>query len=51
MEVIAIQNSALDEMKNELNDKILPYIQIGGKESDILTALEQNYISINTAYI
>lgn len=28
MEVIAIQKSALDEMKNELNDKILPYIQI-----------------------
>ncbi|WP_430611630.1 helix-turn-helix domain-containing protein [Flavobacterium sp. JP2137] len=93
MEVIAIQKSALDEMKNELSellemtenatrkytpifkeekwldnqevclmmnitkrtlqqyrdDKILPYIQIGGKiiykESDILTILEQNYTS------
>ena len=34
------------------DDKILPYIQIGGKiiykESDILTILEQNYISQKT---
>ncbi len=32
------------------DDKILPFIQIGGKiifkQSDILSALEQNYISI-----
>ena len=37
------------------DDKILPYIQIGGKiiykESDILTVLEQNYISNNTDHI
>ena len=37
------------------DDKILPYIQIGGKiiykESDILTILEQNYISNNTHHI
>ena len=37
------------------DDKILPYIQIGGKiiykESDILTILEQNYISNNTDHI
>lgn len=37
------------------DDKILPYIQIGGKiiykESDILTILEQNYISNNTHQI
>ena len=35
------------------DDTILPYIQIGGKiiykESDILTVLEQNYISIQTS--
>lgn len=34
------------------DDNILPYIQIGGKiiykETDILTILEQNYISHNT---
>ncbi|MGE4345845.1 MAG: helix-turn-helix domain-containing protein [Flavobacteriaceae bacterium] len=34
------------------DDNILPYIQIGGKiiykEMDILTILEQNYISRNT---
>ena len=34
------------------DDSILPYIQIGGeiiyKESDILTILEQNYISQKT---
>ena len=37
------------------DDKILPYIQIGGKiiykETDILTILEQNYISNNTHHI
>ena len=37
------------------DDKILPYIQIGGKiiykESDILIILEQNYISNNTHHI
>ena len=37
------------------DDKILPYIQIGGKiiyrESDILTVLEQNYKSNNTHHI
>ena len=37
------------------DDNILPYIQIGGKiiykESDILTILEQNYISNNTHHI
>lgn len=34
------------------DDKILPYIQIGGKiiykETDILNVLEQNYLSNNT---
>lgn len=34
------------------DDKILPYIQIGGKiifkQSDILAALEQNYVTHNT---
>ncbi len=34
------------------DDKILPYVQIGGKiiykESDILTILERNYISAKT---
>lgn len=37
------------------DDKILPYIQIGGKiiykESDILIILERNYISNNTHHI
>ncbi|MCP1994421.1 helix-turn-helix domain-containing protein [Flavobacterium sp. HSC-61S13] len=37
------------------DDKILPYIQIGGKiiyrESDILTVLEHNYKSNNTHHI
>ena len=37
------------------DDKILPYIQIGGKiiykETDILIILEQNYISNNTHHI
>ncbi len=34
------------------DDKILPYIQIGGKiifkETDLMSVLEQNYISNNT---
>ncbi|OCB70964.1 hypothetical protein [Flavobacterium crassostreae] len=57
MEVIAIQKSSLDGNKNELKeplemakreDKLLPYIQIGGKiifkQTNILTELEHNYL-------
>ena len=36
------------------DDKILPYIQIGGKiifkQSDLLTALEQNYVTNKASY-
>lgn len=51
-ELLHISKRTLQQYRD---DKILPYIQIGGKiiykESDILTVLEQNYISNNTDHI
>src|SRR5699024_3365547 len=51
-EMLHISKRTLQQYRD---DKILPYIQIGGKiiykESDILTVLEQNYISNNTDHI
>ncbi|HSH67661.1 MAG TPA: helix-turn-helix domain-containing protein [Bacteroidia bacterium] len=48
-ELLHISKRTLQQYRN---DRILPYIQIGGKiiykESDILTILEQSYISNNT---
>ncbi|MDM1039031.1 helix-turn-helix domain-containing protein [Myroides odoratimimus] len=46
-ELLHISKRTLQQYRD---DKILPFIQIGGKiifkQSDILSALEQNYISI-----
>ncbi|MGJ1445998.1 helix-turn-helix domain-containing protein [Sphingobacterium spiritivorum] len=51
-ELLHISKRTLQQYRD---DKILPYIQIGGKilykESDILTVLEQNYISNNTDHV
>jgi hypothetical protein len=51
-ELLHISKRTLQQYRD---DNILPYIQIGGKiiykESDILTILEQNYISNNTHHI
>jgi len=51
-ELLHISKRTLQQYRD---DKILPYIQIGGKiiykETDILTILEQNYISNNTHHI
>lgn len=51
-ELLHISKRTLQQYRD---DKILPYIQIGEKiiykESDILTVLEQNYISNNTDHI
>lgn len=46
-EVLHISKRTLQQYRD---DKILPYIQIGGKiifkQSDILSVLEQNYVSV-----
>ena len=51
-ELLHISKRTLQQYRD---DHILPYIQIGGKiiykESDILTILEQNYISKNTDHL
>jgi excisionase family DNA binding protein len=47
-ELLHISRRTLQQYRD---DKILPYIQIGGKiifkQSDILAALEQNYVTTN----
>ena len=50
-EMLHISKRTLQQYRD---DKILPYIQIGGKiifkQSDILTALEQNYVTNKAGY-